>query len=265
MTGLGALPSSSTQQEPDRFWELAIAVNAAFKGLLGSMGESGHVCARTVPITVELDLRCDWQSTVELLAKLAAPSITQGDTIVIPDKIVAIAQGRVGPARMLRDPDPKQIDPDRLRDLAAAYTLELGFPVTPLHLLLADEHGQDQASLGALDHNSAAADLAVAIRRIGGASVDVVVSDTDTGLDVRAPLIGCVTIAATPLGATAGLNLYGAMRCATAAEFVRGHTRKVPIVICQPAERCRDRDRVGEHRGYNGALHVDKEKSIAYF
>jgi len=42
-------------------------------------------------------------------------------------------------------------------------------------------------------------------------------------------LIGCVTIAATPLGATAGLNLYGAMRCATAAEFVRGHTRRVRL------------------------------------
>lgn len=251
--------------EADRFWELAIAVNAAFKGLLGSMGESGHVCARAIPITAELDLHPDWPRIAELLAQLAAPVVAAGDTVVVPDKVVAVAQGRLGPGRILRDPDPKQIDPNRLRDLAAAYTAELGFLVTPLHLLLADEHGRDQASLGTRDHNSAAAELALAIQQISGVGVDVVISDTDTGLDVRTPLIGCVTIAATPLGATAGLNLYGAMRCATAAEFVRGHTRRVPIVICQPAERCRKRERIGEHRGYNGALHIEKEKSIAYF
>jgi hypothetical protein len=264
MTASGAQPSSPGS-EADRFWELAIAVNAAFKGLLGSMGESGHVCARVLPVVAEIDLRPDWPAVIETLAELAAPLAVSGDTIVVPDKIVAVAQGRIGPGRILREPDPKQIDPARLSELARIYAGELGFPIEPLHLLLADEYDRDQASLGALDHNLAAAELARAIYRAGGALVDVIVSDTDTGLDVRTPLIGCVTIAATPLGATAGINLYGAMRCATAAEFVRGHTRRIPIVICQPAERCRDRDGIGQHRGYDGALHIEREKSITYF
>ena len=91
--------------------------------------------------------------------------------------------------------------------------------------------------------------------------VDVIISDTDTGLDVRSPLIGCITIAATPLGATAGVNLYEAMRCSTAAEFVRGHDKRIPIVICIPAERRKKRDGIGLKRSYDGALHISKEKS----
>jgi hypothetical protein len=246
------------------FWELALAVNAAFKGLLGSMGESGHVCARARSIARRIDPDTGWDAVRATLAGLVGDRIDEGDTIVIPDKIVAAAQGRLGPGRILRDPDPKTVDAGRRAVLAARYQEELGFPITPLHLLLADEYRDGQATLGALDHNGAAAELAADVARTSGRIVDVVVSDTDTGLDVRAPLIGCVTVAATPLGATAGLTLYEAMRCAVAAEFVRGHGRNIPIVICVPADRCRRRDDMGRPRSYAGALHISCEAGITY-
>ncbi|CAN7290287.1 hypothetical protein LJR230_001335 [Trinickia sp. LjRoot230] len=245
-------------------WDLALAVNAAFKGLLGSMGQSGHVCSRTQAIERRLDLSIGWADTCDALADLLLGHLDSGDIVVVPDKICAVAQGRLGPGRILRSPDPKTIDPGLLPELAARYELELGFPVTPLHLLLADEHDGDRATLGTLDHNRAASELATRIRERCEREVDVVISDTDTGLDVRHPLIGCVTIAATPLGATAGLTLYEAMRCAVAAEFVRGHSRNIPVVICIPAHRCRHRTHMGAPRGYSGALHVSMEPGITY-
>jgi hypothetical protein len=254
---------SSSTPDP-RFWELALAVNAAFKGLLGSMGQSGHVCARTRSVERKLDLSVGWERVRAALVQLADGLLDDGDIIVIPDKIVAVAQGRIAPRRILRDPDPKTTSPDVLPSLAARYQSELGIPVLPLHLLLADEYGDGSATLGALDHNLAAQELAENIAGSHHRTVDVVISDTDTGLDIRAPLIGCVTIGATPLGATAGLTLYEAMRCAVAAEFVRGHTRNVPLVVCVPADRCRQRPRMGKARGYPGALHLSKESGITY-
>ncbi len=92
----------------------------------------------------------------------------------------------------------------------------------------------------------------------------MVVSDTDTGLDVLAPLIGTLTIGATPLGATAGLTLYECMRCACAAEFVRGHDKGIAIVVCRPAARCAKRARLGEHRGYAGMLDRHREGALTY-
>jgi hypothetical protein len=239
-----------------RFWELAIATNAAFKGLLGSLGQSGHVCASTRALVKSLNIEIGWTALCALLAKLVDGLVDDGDTIVIADKLVAVAQGRIGPARVLSEPDPKTISHEQRASLAQRYQDELGILISPLHLLLADQYSGNRATLGALDHNQAAYDLAQSIACQCGRNVDVIVSDTDTGLDVRAPLIGCVTIGATPLGATAGLTLYEAMRCAVAAEFVRGHTRNIPVVICVPAERCRDRPRIGQVRGYPGALHI---------
>jgi hypothetical protein len=251
-----------SNKSPD-YWELAIAVNAAFKGLLGSMGESGHVCARTRHVERHLDLDERWEVVCRRIAGILLEQLDDGDTVVVPDKIVAAAQGRIGPRSVLHDPDPKTIDPSLLVGLAEDYSRQLDFRVDPLHLLLADEYGADRATLGADNHNRCAFELAERIRDITGRNVDVVISDTDTGLDVRSPLIGCVTIGATPLGATAGLNLYAAMRCAVAAEFVRGHGRNVPLVVCVPADRCRRRTGLGQMRHYDGALHVDREPSIA--
>ena len=120
------------------------------------------------------------------------------------------------------------------------------------------------ATAGVHNPNEVAVRLSRRIRDSLGVTCDVVISDTDTGLDVREMLIGTITIGATPLGATAGLVLYECMRVANAAEFSRGTDRNVPLVICRPHERRARRVGLGEFRGYNGRLDAGREVLAAY-
>ncbi|WP_431936239.1 hypothetical protein [Micromonospora sp. RP3T] len=249
-------------------WEIAVAVNAVVKGLLGAMGQSGHVCREAIPVQVGLDTEAGYPAVLAQAVDALRDRVRPGDAVVIADKVLAAAQGRICSADVLDSPDPKTVDESTRVTLARSWQERSGMPVTALHLLLADEYTHPsqgrRAVLGCADHNAAAHDLARAIRSELGVVVDVVVSDTDTGIDVRRPLIGTVTFGATPLGATAGLTLYECMRCACAAEFVRGHDRLIPLVICRPADRCADRRQMGLHRGYGGVLDRDREGGLTY-
>ncbi|WP_431783451.1 hypothetical protein [Streptomyces chumphonensis] len=251
-------------ERPDWFWELAVATNAAFKGLLGSMGESGHICASVEPAPGEVDTEAGWTPTVNRLSELAGPHLVEGDVVVVADKVVAAGLGRVGPRAVLAEPDPKTVPGDRLPALAADWGERLGFPVTAQHLLLADEFGPEHSTLGTDEPNARCAELAAALRAEHGVNVDVIISDTDTGLDTRTPIIGTITIGATPIGATGGVNLYEAMRCAVAAEFARGHGRRIPAVICRPAERRAGRPAVGTERAYRGFLDAAREGALTH-
>jgi len=249
-------------------WEIAVAVNAAIKGMLGAMGQSGHVCRRATGVEVRLDTDRGYDDLLDQVTAAVRDRVRGGDTVVVAEKLLAAAQGRLGPAEVLTSPDPKAVDARTRQALAEKWSARTGMPVSPLHLLLADEFTHPtrgpMATLGCLDHNGAAHDLARSIHEASGVVVDVVVSDTDTGIDVRAPLIGTLTLGATPLGATAGLNLYECMRCACAAEFVRGHDRGIPIVICTPSQRCADRPGAGAPRGYPGALDREREGGLTH-
>lgn len=251
-------------QRSEEFWELAIAMNAAVKGLLGSMGESGHICASVDAVGGEIDTAAGWETSLAQIAGLVGGRVRAGDVVVVADKVIAAGLGRVGPRAVLEDPDPKTVSGDLLPDLAQRWTKELGFDVTAQHLLLADEFGTDHSTLGTDDPNLRALQIADAVRERSGARIDVVISDTDTGLDTRTPIIGTVTIGATPIGATAGVNLYEAMRCAVAAEFARGHFRRIPTVLCRPAERRAGRPRTGGMRAYPGFLDARREEGIAH-
>lgn len=259
-----ATSGAGQPKRSEEFWEIAIAMNAAIKGLLGSMGESGHICASVDPVSGEIDTAAGWESTLAQIADLVSGQVRAGDVVVVADKVIAAGLLRVGPREVLSDPDPKTVGGDRLPELARRWSAELGFEVTAQHLLLADEFGADGSTLGTDDPNLRALQIAEAVRERSGVSVDVVISDTDTGLDTRTPIIGTLTIGATPIGATAGVNLYEAMRCAVAAEFARGHFRRIPTVLCRPAQRRAGRERVGAERAYTGFLDAGREEGLAH-
>ena len=58
--------------------------------------------------------------------------------------------------------------------------------------------------------------------------------------------------------------MYECMRVANAAEFVRGSSRGIPLVLCKPHPRRRRREGLGEHRGYAGRLDAKRERLLGY-
>jgi hypothetical protein len=248
--------------------EIAQAANAVVKGYMGSLGESGQVTEAVLGVPVELDCDRGYAALVEqIVSALSGTSLADGDIVVVSETVIAQAQGRVFPADVLLAQDPKTVDRVAREDVLDEVARHVP-DVTSTDLLLADmptadNHGA-MATAGVRDANAVAYDLAQALSERAGVCCDVVISDTDTGLDVREQIIGCWTLGATPLGATAGLVIYECMRVANAAEFVRGAHRRIPLVLCKPHRRRMRRNGTGEHRGYSGFLDARRERLIGF-
>jgi hypothetical protein len=99
-------------EKSEEFWKIALAVNASFKGLLGSMGESGHICAYTKSVEADLDLEAGWNRVLSDLVALARPMVEDGDVLVVADKVVAASLGRTTDGIILTNPDPKTVSED---------------------------------------------------------------------------------------------------------------------------------------------------------
>lgn len=249
--------------------DLALATNAVVKGYMGSIGESGQIAKSVVAVQCRLDLyKNDMEMvTSQLVDALRGAGLSAGDTVVVSEKIISIAQGRLFPLNLLYNNDPKNGDSTRstlLLEEVRRYVLD----VTMEDLISADSlldwPDGPTATAGVRDPNGVARQLSIRFEEDLGTKCDVVISDTDTGLDIRQPLINCITIGATPIGATGGLALYECMRVANAAEFTRGSNRSIPLVICKPHQRRALRDRIGAHRGYSGSLDARREGLIAF-
>lgn len=250
--------------------ELAQAVNAMAKGFMSFVGEGGQVAKSIVSVNAELRPELGYESLLQQIAEaLSNPklSFSDGDVIVLSEKIFAIAQNRLFPLRELYASDPKTADAEGRSDLVGKVRDHVP-DVTANDLLCADSlldwPGQPMATAGVANPNHVAADVARTIEEKLHISCDVVISDTDTGLDVRETLINAITIGATPLGATAGLVIYECMRVAAAGEFCRGSSRRIPIVVCKPHARRQRREGTGKYRGYPGRLDAKQERLLGF-
>jgi len=248
--------------------ELAQAVNASVKGYMSYIGEGGQVAKNVEPVHAELQPEKGYVALLnQIVVVLKKENLKSGDILVISEKIISTAQGRLFPLELLYSEDPKMTDLDGRMDLTKKVK-EFVPDITSQDLLCSDSlltwpEGA-MATAGVSDPNTVAYEIAKLVHDELGITCDVVVSDTDTGLDVRETLIGCITIGASPLGATAGLVIYECMRVANAAEFARGSSRGIPIVVCHPHERRTVRNSMGEHRGYNGRLNASKECLLGF-
>lgn len=247
--------------------QLAQAVNTGFKGLLAAEGQGGHIAKSVMPVAVELQPERGEEALLDQAARaLAEHDLHDGDVVVVSESLFAIAQGRLFPLEILYELDPKTTDDDGRED--ALMKIREHVPDVDVDdLLCADalpHLSPPQATAGMRDPNRVAHKLAKLLHEKLGRRVDVVITDTDTGLEVRRTLIGCITIASTPLGATGGLVLYECMRVASAAEFCRGSSRGIPMVVCRPHERRATREGVGEARGYAGRLDLSRERLVGY-
>jgi len=250
-------------------WNVAIASHAAVKGLLGHMGAGGAVTKEVVGVKTALKPEEGYSSLKkQIIRVLKDYNLNDGDVIVTSEKIFAVSQKRLIPLSIILKDDPKKISLREREKLVKKLQPMITSPLTAMDLIMADTYinskSEEKATLGAYNPNKIAYELAKEIKSAYGKNVDVIISDTDTGIDVTTPLIGCITIGATPLGATKGLCLYECMRAALAAEFTRGSGRGIPIVICRPNKRSRCRDNIGKFRGYNGRLDYKKEGAMSF-
>jgi F420-0:gamma-glutamyl ligase len=251
----------------DSQMELYQAVNAAFKGVMGALGEGGQIAKEVIPLPCQLNPSKGMASLLdEIGSVLADADLRDGDVVVISEKVFAIAQGRLFPLSILYAHDPKMTDREGRLDILPEVEKYVS-DITEADLLLADAlpdwPGQAMATAGIRDPNGIAYEVSQLLTKTLGVQCDVVISDTDTGAEIRENLIGCPTIGATPLGATGGLVLYECMRVAMAAEFARGSSRGIPIVICRPHERHAARTGMAKHR-YPGMLDAGRERLIGF-
>ena len=247
---------------------LAQAVNAVIKGYMGSVGEGGQVTDGVIPVRSRLFPERGYEDLCgQIVDSLAKVDLADGDTVVVSEKVVAISQGRIFPLEILYGKDPKTNDLPERMELLEEVRKHVA-DVTAEDLICADSlldwPDGPMATAGVADPNQAAYDIAKQIAERLGKSCDVVISDTDTGLDIRETLINTVTIGATPLGSTGGLVIYECMRVANAAEFCRGSHRMIPIVVCRSHARRVQRIGMGEHRGYPGRLDARRERLLGF-
>jgi F420-0:gamma-glutamyl ligase len=264
---LASVPLAVAPDRDDRLMQLAQAVNTTFKGLVAVEGQGGHIAKSVIPIKTRLQPESGEESLLgEIVESLSSADLRDGDVVVVSESLFAIAQGRLFPLKILYECDPKTTD-DAGREIALARIQEFVPDTDMADLLCADalpEQSPPMATAGMRDPNGVAFDLAERLRNGLGRRCDIVISDTDTGLEVRKMLIGCITIGSTPLGATGGLVLYECMRVASAAEFCRGASRGIPVVICRPHQRRAARPNIGQPRGYAGRLSFERERLIGY-
>jgi hypothetical protein len=238
---------------------LWMGAHAAVRGMQAVEGEGGLTAVRATPLPARVTESAGLAQFVEALDGVA---VEDGDTVVVADKVVALAQGRVAPRALLDGADPKFLTSAGRRALAARLSAACGVPVSGRQMMLIDYLDEERVSLGGTEHNGVCAELAGALRARRGVCVDVAVVDSDTGVDRGMPLLGVPTVAASALGSTAGLTMYELFRVAAAAEIVRGHTRGAPLVRVQSAARNRARPRMGCARPYPGTLSIMLEAEI---
>ena len=245
--------------------QLAQSVNAAIKGERAARGIGGQTTNEVIPIRYKLNCDHGIEALFGQVIESLDGKIVEGDIIVISEKVIATAQQRFFPRELISSCDPKATDEEgrlELLNLVSKYVHDVDDIDLIMGDFITDSKGNELITCGVGRPNQIAAEIAERLRAQYHVDCDVVISDTDTGLDVLAPLIGCVSIGATPIGATAGLSIYDCIRVANAAEECRGSSRGVPIVICRPHVRCRFRSYRGEYRGYEGRIDATRERKL---
>ncbi|MFF2154417.1 coenzyme F420-0:L-glutamate ligase [Paenibacillus chitinolyticus] len=238
---------------------LWMSTHAAYRSIQTLESQGGQVAASSANIVTNIARNSGIE---EIAFSLQNHKLEDGDIVVVADKAVAIAQGRIVSKKLLNELDPKFQNRKERIELAKRIYEHSGHAMSLKQTIMIDYLDNDEISLGANDHNSVCSKISSLISKKFGVQVDTVISDSDTGVDIGEPLIGIPTIGASPLGATSGLSLYEAMRVTAVGELSRGHNKGIPIVICRPSFRNKSRSNIGEARKYQGALHISLEKEF---
>lgn len=226
------------------------------KGMAAAMGAGSGITRVMVPVASAPVRPGDDPLGGRLVAAVADGE--DGDIVVVASKVVSLGQRRV--VRLAAAPETGTAE----RREALRATLSTAFPGSGMRDVIMLDRGEAESEyiLGPSDPNRAAHVFAARLAERTGVRVDVVISDSAAGVSKGEALIGCPTFLATPVGATAGLSLSHAQRCASGAELVRNARLLHPFTIVRPeSPRSRNRARIGEFR-YEGFLDAARESRL---
>ncbi len=235
-------------------------LNQALKGFAAGMGSGSgptqHV--RVVKLSEEIGIGGEILCS-ELID--AVDECQDGAYLIVASKVVSIALKRI--VTVPKYPLPQRHAPYEMLKLLK-HCDRTGMKISLRDAIGADliEETETELVFALLpeDPNTEAAKLARKLLKKNGKLLDVIISDTSSGWAKGTELIGLPTLLATPIGCTAGCDIYYAQRLAAMAEVLRNREELTPFVIVDPPTvRSRTRTHCGEAREKGFLVGNDRE------
>ena len=226
----------------------------ALKGLLAALGAGSGITRSAQPVSV---------SHIERGAAILSGPIVdavvvagQGAILSIASKALSFSESRIVVDQAITHAVRARAPSGELVELLRAHDPKADSRT----LTMLDRGGlDDEWVLPPRDPNRSCHELSSELLRETGARVDVVASDSGAGVGKGTDIIGAATFFSTPIGATAGLSLAHAQRCAVINEFFGNRAALTPAAVVTPESwRSRNRERIGEFR-YPGYLNAARE------
>ncbi|MBL7206357.1 MAG: hypothetical protein ISS36_02020 [Candidatus Aenigmarchaeota archaeon] len=238
--------------------------NLISKGILCGLGAGGEYKKRPIAVKALLHPEKGYKHLMgELIESLKEEDIADGDIVIFPAKIFAIAQKRLLPSEFLEKyGKPSRLLNKELDILIGDVKKEFNIEVDRLDIHASDKTyvKEGYSSLLPKNPNKISGDISKLILNKFKKNIDVVITDTlNVNAVTHSLLSGFPSLIAIPIGATNGLVPHDLIRTSIAAEITRNKERNTPIVILKAEEGfARDGPNIGKFR-YNGRIDMKKE------
>ncbi len=237
---------------------LAEITNYSVKGFTSALGKGSGVTKSLWPVRFKVTKAFNPSDFARNIIKRT--KLEDGDIIVVPSKVVSTIEKRFVLGLTIENYRKCTSD---LKFARSNLKMLNGGPITPKELVGLDKI-DPKKGIGIRypeNPNYSAHTIASAIFSLTGISVDVVITDSDSGGVKGIKLIGCPTVITTPIGATKGLRLFYCMRVATAGEIIWNNVKNIPCIVVNPYQVNKLRKEMGALR-YDGFLDADKEQDV---
>lgn len=233
-------------------------LNQALKGMLAGFGYGSGPTRKCEAIEVGKKINPGESVITEELIDVCR-RYKSGSYLIVASKIISVSENRI--VTIPKYPLPKRRAPLEMQKILQEHARNEIGEVTIKDAIGADllETTEDNFVFSLLpsNPNKTARDIAVEIRERTGITMDVIITDTSSGWKKGIEFLGIPTLLATPIGSTAGCDIYYAQRLAAMAEVARNTGKLSPYVLVEPPTvRSLTRNGCGEAREY-GFLKAD--------
>lgn len=220
------------------------------------MGAGSGITRRAHPVRFKTHVS-EWSALYSDELSVALSAAGDGCVVTLASKIVSELENEV-----IFDPDlDRQISTVSFEELVEYFQGRHPDRFSVQQISLLDQGRQNsQFVFGPANPNRTCSTVAAQIKSRFGVLCDVVLADSGSGAAKGSVEIGVTTYISTPIGATAGLGLAHAQRCAAAAEVIGNQIDMCPIVVLEPeSPRSGLRSQIGSFR-YDGYINAERER-----